>query len=154
MAIIWGEFSHSFGIVPTLSIAVRQAPGWRGPDDEKIFAEPTFCHYCCSAPPNSILAGTAIDDLSARSKILNDPVIRLDLESTPDQIRAVLAGIRLLLETYVDVQSAGAREACGIRSRRGLGWQRLLLPWEWPCHNGRSWRKIGRKCLRSLSLNR
>jgi len=61
------------------------------------------------AVPNSQLAGAAIDNFSARSKILYEPVIRLDLAATTDQVQFVLEGIRKLLEEHADVQSDGAR---------------------------------------------
>lgn len=50
------------------------------------------------AIPNARLAGQAIDNISARQKILYRPSLRLRYDSSPQQIRAVLDGIRELLE--------------------------------------------------------
>jgi len=50
------------------------------------------------AIPNARLAGQAIDNISARQKILYRPTLRLRYDSDPQQIRAVLEGIRELLE--------------------------------------------------------
>ncbi len=50
------------------------------------------------AIPNGRLAGQPIDNISARQKILYRPSLRLRYDSSPRQIRAVLDGIRELLE--------------------------------------------------------
>ena len=49
--------------------------------------------------PNAKLAAGAIDNYSARNKILYRPTLRLRYDSKPDQIREVLEGIREALDS-------------------------------------------------------
>ena len=49
--------------------------------------------------PNAKLAASAIDNYSARNKILYRPTLRLRYDSKPDQIREVLEGIREALDS-------------------------------------------------------
>ncbi len=59
--------------------------------------------------PNHRLAAEPIDNISARSKILYSPTLRLRVDSSEEQVSGVLAGIRSLLESHEKVISDGAR---------------------------------------------
>jgi len=52
------------------------------------------------AIPNARLASEPIDNISARSKILFRPTLRLRYDTTPEQLQQVLAGIRALFESH------------------------------------------------------
>lgn len=52
------------------------------------------------AIPNSRLANEPIDNISARMKILYRPVLRLRYDTTPEQLRNVLDGIRELFSSH------------------------------------------------------
>lgn len=68
---------------------------------EEIGLRTTFVRTLANtriAIPNSRLATEAIDNISARRKILYRPTLRLRYDATPDQIRAVLSGVREALE--------------------------------------------------------
>jgi len=52
------------------------------------------------AIPNSRLANEPIDNISARSKILYRPVLRLRYNTTPEQLRHILDGIRSLFDSH------------------------------------------------------
>lgn len=59
--------------------------------------------------PNGQLAAMSLENLSARDKMLFNPTIGLRCESTADQTRFVLAGIRRLLYEHPKVETATAR---------------------------------------------
>ena len=50
--------------------------------------------------PNSQIANASVETLSVRDKFWFHPAIGLVYETTPDQLRAVIGGIRRLLEEY------------------------------------------------------
>jgi len=52
------------------------------------------------AIPNSRLANEPIDNISARSKILYRPVLRLRYDTTPEQLQHILDGIRKLFSSH------------------------------------------------------
>jgi len=52
------------------------------------------------AIPNSRLANEPIDNISARKKILYRPTLRLRYDTTPEQLRQILGGIRELLGSH------------------------------------------------------
>ena len=52
------------------------------------------------AIPNSLLANEPIDNISSRKKILYRPVLRLRYDTTPEQLRQILEGIRELLSSH------------------------------------------------------
>ena len=52
------------------------------------------------AIPNAKLASEPIDNISARSKILFRPSLRLRYDTTPEQLQQILAGIRALFESH------------------------------------------------------
>jgi len=52
------------------------------------------------AAPNAMVAGEPIDNISAREKILYWPKLRLRYDTTPEQIRKVLEGIREMLANH------------------------------------------------------
>jgi MscS family membrane protein len=52
------------------------------------------------AIPNSRLANEPIDNISARSKILYRPILRLRYDTTPEQLRHILDGIRELFSSH------------------------------------------------------
>jgi MscS family membrane protein len=59
--------------------------------------------------PNGALATMNIDNLSRRDKILFNPKIGLRYETTPDQLRYVLAQTRRLLYEHPKVETSSAR---------------------------------------------
>jgi MscS family membrane protein len=70
---------------------------------EEIGLRTTFIRTIANtriAVPNSRLASEAIDNISAREKILYRPSLRLRYDTEPVQIRQVLDGIRELLENH------------------------------------------------------
>jgi len=52
------------------------------------------------AIPNSQLANEPIENISSREKILYRPVLRLRYDTTPEQLRQILEGIRDLLSSH------------------------------------------------------
>jgi MscS family membrane protein len=52
------------------------------------------------AIPNGRLANEPIDNISARSKILYRPILRLRYDTTPEQLRHILDGIRELFGAH------------------------------------------------------
>ncbi len=59
--------------------------------------------------PNGALASMNVDNLSRRDKILFNPKLGLRSETTPDQLRFVLAELRRLLYEHPKVETDGAR---------------------------------------------
>ncbi len=59
--------------------------------------------------PNAKLAGEYIDNFSMRDRFRYKPTIRLRYDSTPDQIRNVLEGIRNLIDSHPKTVKEGAR---------------------------------------------
>ncbi|VUX55713.1 putative Mechanosensitive ion channel family protein [uncultured Woeseiaceae bacterium] len=55
------------------------------------------------AIPNSRLANEPIDNISARSKILYRPVLRLRYDTTPEQLQQILDGVRKLFSAHEQV---------------------------------------------------
>ena len=55
------------------------------------------------AVPNARLANQPIDNISARQKILFRPVLRLRYDTTPEQIRQVMDGIRSLFSAHEQI---------------------------------------------------
>jgi MscS family membrane protein len=55
------------------------------------------------AIPNSRLANEPIDNISARSKILYRPVLRLRYDTTPEQLQQILDGVRALFSAHEQV---------------------------------------------------
>ena len=55
------------------------------------------------ALPNSRLANEAIDNISAREKILYRPTLRLKYDTTPEQLQSILGNIRNLLSDHDNV---------------------------------------------------
>jgi MscS family membrane protein len=55
------------------------------------------------AIPNAQLANEPIENISSRRKILYRPVLRLRYDTTPEQLRQVLEGIRELLNSHEQV---------------------------------------------------
>ena len=73
---------------------------------EEIGLRTTFVRTLANtriAIPNAKLASEAIDNISARQKILYQPTLRLRYDASPDQVRAVLDEIRDTLENDVRV---------------------------------------------------
>jgi MscS family membrane protein len=52
------------------------------------------------AVPNARLAAEPIDNISAREKIWYRPILRLQYDTTPEQLRQILEGIRDLLNSH------------------------------------------------------
>ena len=52
------------------------------------------------AVPNARLANEPIDNISARSKILFRPTLRLKYDTSPEQLQSILDGIREMLGTH------------------------------------------------------
>jgi len=52
------------------------------------------------AIPNSLLANEPIDNISARSKILYRPILRLRYDTSPQQLQQILDGIRSMLAAH------------------------------------------------------
>jgi MscS family membrane protein len=61
------------------------------------------------AVPNGRLSTEAIDNFSARRKILYRPELRVQQDTTPDQMETILAGIRELFDTHDRVLKEGQR---------------------------------------------
>ena len=61
------------------------------------------------AVPNARLASEAIDNISARKKILYRPGLRLRYDTQPEQIRRVMEGIREFLSSHERVLDEGQR---------------------------------------------
>ncbi len=61
--------------------------------------------------PNSQIASTSLETISARDKFWFHPVVGLRYETTPEQLRAVLDGIRQLLQSHgaIDRESVRVR---------------------------------------------
>ena len=59
--------------------------------------------------PNSQIANASLETLSARDKFWFHPVVGLRYETTPKQLRAVVDGIRQLLEDHPSVASESVR---------------------------------------------
>src|SRR5579864_724290 len=59
--------------------------------------------------PNGTLATMNVENLSRRDKFLFNPTLGLRPETTPDQLRYVLAGARRLLYEHPKVENASAR---------------------------------------------
>ena len=61
------------------------------------------------AVPNGRLANEPIDNISARDKVLYNPILRLRYDTTPEQLRQILDGIRDLFATHERVLKDGHR---------------------------------------------
>ena len=61
------------------------------------------------AVPNARLASEPIDNISAREKVLYKPILRLRYDTTPEQLRQILDGIRDLFATHERVLKDGHR---------------------------------------------
>jgi MscS family membrane protein len=61
------------------------------------------------AVPNAKLANEPIDNISARSKILYRPTLRLKYDTSPEQLQSILNGIREMLGTHDRVLKDGHR---------------------------------------------
>jgi len=61
------------------------------------------------AVPNARLASEPIDNISAREKVLYNPILRLRYDTTPEQLRQILDGIRDLFATHERVLKDGHR---------------------------------------------
>jgi len=61
------------------------------------------------AAPNALVASEPIDNISARERILYWPKLRLGYDTTPEQIRSVLEGIRELLANHEKVSQDNFR---------------------------------------------
>jgi MscS family membrane protein len=59
--------------------------------------------------PNSQIANASVETLSVRDKFWFHPAIGLVYETTPDQLRAVIGGIRRLLEEYPSIERESVR---------------------------------------------
>jgi MscS family membrane protein len=59
--------------------------------------------------PNSQIASASLETLSARDKFWFHPVLGLRYETTPDQLRTILDGIRRLLTTHDSVSQESVR---------------------------------------------
>ena len=59
--------------------------------------------------PNASMASMDIENLTKRDKILYRKSVRLRNDTTPDQVRAVLAGVRKMFKTHADVDPVPAR---------------------------------------------
>jgi MscS family membrane protein len=55
------------------------------------------------AVPNARLANEPIDNISAREKVLYNPILRLRYDTSPEQLRQILDGIRDLFATHEQV---------------------------------------------------
>jgi MscS family membrane protein len=61
------------------------------------------------AIPNSRLASEPIDNISARQKIWYHPLVRLRLDTTPEQVRQILGQVSALLESDEQIMEESAR---------------------------------------------
>lgn len=61
------------------------------------------------AAPNARIASEPIDNISARERIVYWPMLRLRYDTTPDQVRQVLQGIRDLLGSHEKVAQENVR---------------------------------------------
>ena len=59
--------------------------------------------------PNSQIANTSIETISARDKFWFHPVVGLRYETTPDQLRSIVDGIRALLASHPLADSGSVR---------------------------------------------
>ena len=59
--------------------------------------------------PNGQIANASLETLSARDKFWFHPVVTLRYETTPEQLRVVLDGIRTMLETHSAVDPKSIR---------------------------------------------
>lgn len=59
--------------------------------------------------PNGQIANMRVETLSARDRCLFHPVVRLRYETTPVQLRSVMAGVRNLLSEHASVDSVSVR---------------------------------------------
>jgi len=59
--------------------------------------------------PNSQIASASLETLSARDKFWFHPVLGLRYETTPDQLRTILDGIRRLLNTHDSISHESVR---------------------------------------------
>jgi MscS family membrane protein len=59
--------------------------------------------------PNGQIANVSLETLSARDKFWFHPVVPLRFESTPEQLRSVVDGIRQLLDEHPSVDSESVR---------------------------------------------
>lgn len=59
--------------------------------------------------PNSQIANSSVETLSVRDKFWFHPAVGLVYETTPAQVRAVIDGIRSLLESYPSVERGSVR---------------------------------------------
>lgn len=59
--------------------------------------------------PNGQIANSSVETLSVRDKFWFHPAIGLVYETTPDQLRAVIGGIRRLLEEYPSIERESVR---------------------------------------------
>jgi MscS family membrane protein len=59
--------------------------------------------------PNSQIAGASVETISARDKFWFHPVVGLRYETTPEQLRAVVDGIRGLLEKHRSIERESVR---------------------------------------------
>jgi MscS family membrane protein len=68
--------------------------------------------------PNGQLATMSLENFTVRDQIWFHQIVGLGVQTTPDQLRSVLAGIRRLLETHRKVDATSARTRF-IRFRGG-----------------------------------
>ncbi len=61
------------------------------------------------AVPNARMAMEAIDNISARNKILFNPLLRLRLDTSPETMQTVLENIRTMLTEHADVSPQSLR---------------------------------------------
>jgi MscS family membrane protein len=59
--------------------------------------------------PNGALAAMSLENLSRRDKILFNPMLAIRPETSPDQLRYVLAELRRMLYAHPKIESASAR---------------------------------------------
>lgn len=59
--------------------------------------------------PNGVLAANRIENFQQRDRFYFDPIFRLRLETTPDQIRFLLKAFRELLQKHEQVSPAGLK---------------------------------------------
>jgi len=79
---------------------------------EEIGLRTTFIRTLANtriAVPNARLATEAIDNISARQKILYRPSLRLRYDTPPEQIQRVMEGIRELLGSHEKILADGSR---------------------------------------------
>jgi len=88
------------------------------------------------AIPNSRLASEPIDNISARRKIWFNPLLRLRLDTSPDQVRDILTGVRALLANDARVLEEGARVRFQRFGEQGLELQvsAYINTVDWPLY--------------------